>query len=408
MRYQLCPEDFVVQERIHLPLDSAGDLAIYRVEKRGVTTRQVQRHIAAQLGRRDADVQAPALKDKQAVAVQYVWLRGTGPAELRGPGYTARFVGRSRRPLRPTDLLGNRFTVRLRDLSPGDAQAITTHLHTLAHHGLPNYYDHQRFGSYTAHPQAPTPFIGKTILLRDAEGAVWTYLACPFAGDPRPVKAFKAQARRRWGVWPELLDIAPRPSNYRSLLTFLQDHPRDFRRALNLIPRRLLSLYLVAYQSYLWNRIAGAYLAHHLALDSDGPHLTILDRALPIYRRLAPPQRAQLGKTNIPLPHHRATFSDAALERIAHAVLAEEGLSLNELKARILKRAYLPKGQRPLLLFPTEIAVQAPQQDDRFPGRQQMQVSFTLPRGAFATLVLRRLAYGLEAGWSTDDPQSVE
>ena len=82
MRFKAQPEDFVVEELARLPLASADDYAIYRVEKRGVTTLQVQTHIAAQLGRRSSDVSTPALKDKNSSAVQHLCLRGTGPAEL--------------------------------------------------------------------------------------------------------------------------------------------------------------------------------------------------------------------------------------------------------------------------------------------------------------------------------------
>lgn len=384
-------EDFVVEELARLPLDVAGDFAIYRVEKRDVTTLQVQHHMAAQLKRRSADVQAPALKDKQAVAIQHVWVRGTGPAELSGPGYQARFVGRSRRPLRPSDLSGNRFTITLRDLSPDKAAAVSKQLHRLARHGLPNYFDRQRFGSYISQADAPNAFIGKTILQRDAEGAVRDYLARPFVGDPSPVRAFKRVAQAHWGEWAYLLVEAPRPSNYRSVLTFLKDHPQDFRKALNLVPRRLLSLYVVAYQSYLWNRIAGEYLARRLATDGQLSTLTILGLALPVYSKLPDEQFAALKTASIPLPEHRAVYADPILAAVVQEALSAEGLALNDLKARILQRAYLPRGHRPLLLFPADVTCDQIDRGAAFPGRQACRLSFTLPAGAFATLVLKRL-----------------
>ena len=50
-------------------------------------------------------------------------------------------------------------------------------------------------------PGAPDHFIGKTILRRDANGAVRAYLARPFIGDPQRVRKFKAVARQHWGEW---------------------------------------------------------------------------------------------------------------------------------------------------------------------------------------------------------------
>jgi len=396
MRFKVRLEDFIVEELARLPLTSRGDFAIYQVEKRDITTLQVQTRIAAQLQRRLADVQTPALKDKKAIATQYLCVRGSSPAELVGRGYRARFVGRSPRPLRPLDLTGNRFTITLRDLSPAETNAIQERLNEVACYGLPNYFDEQRFGSYSPEPDAPDRFIGKTILRRDAEGAVRAYLTHRFAGDPARVCTFKALAKQHWGEWAHLLNKAPRPSNYRSLLTYLKDHPQSYRKALNLVPRRLLSLYLVAYQSYLWNQIAGSYLAHWLGSDASAKRpfrtLSILDLSLPIYHKLSAQQQATLGALSIPLPGHRAVYKDPVLAGVVRDVLEAEALQLNDLKARILQRAYLPKGMRPLLLHPAAVTCGAPRDDDHFPGRQAINTSFTLPSGAFATLVLKALA----------------
>lgn len=397
MRFKVKPEDFVVEELARLPLAPEGDFAIYRVEKRNVTTLRVQMDIAAQLRRRSSDVQSPALKDKKSAAIQYLCIRGTGPGQLNGLGYRAHFVGRSRRSLRPSDLTGNRFTINLRDLSPGEAGQVAEQLSEVARYGLPNYFDEQRFGSYSLQPDAPDRFIGKTILRRDAEGAVRAYLAHPFLGDPPSVRAFKAVARQNWGEWAYLLEKAPRPSNYRSLLTYLKDHPQGYRKALNLIPRRLLSLYLAAYQGYLWNQIAGGYLADVLPADACVCTLTVLGLALPVYGALSSTQHAALSEMAVPLPGHRATYANPALAGVVQKVLAAEGLELNDLKARILRRAYLSKGGRRLILQPADVASDDVQDDDQFPGRQALRVRFTLPPGAFATLVLKRLTLSDDA-----------
>jgi tRNA pseudouridine13 synthase len=205
------------------------------------------------------------------------------------------------------------------------------------------------------------------------------------------VRKFKAMARQHWGQWAYLLDKAPRPSNYRSVLTYLKDHPEGFRKALNLIPRRLLSLYLVAYQSYLWNQITGRFLAHELPAESLMRALTILDLTLPIYHTLADSLLTTLSDMRALLPSHRAVYADPILVDVVQEVLASEGLELNDLKARILQRAYLPKGLRPLLLFPADAVLHAIDEDDEYLGRWVARVSFTLPRGAFATLVIKRL-----------------
>jgi tRNA pseudouridine13 synthase len=390
VRYKVRPGDFIVEERARLRLAPAGDFAIYRVRKRGVTTLGVQAQMARALGVPQSDVVFPALKDKEAVAVQHAAVRAAGPAQLAGDGFEARLLGYSPRPLTPDDIFANCFTLVLRDLSAAEAARVRERSAQVAQLGLPNYFDEQRFGSL-----APgEDHIAKRILQRDAAGALRAYLTQPFAGDPGPVREFKSFAAAHWGDWDALFEAAPRPSNFRSVLTYLRDHPTDDpaeralhdRKALNLVTQRLLSIYLSAYQSLLWNRIAGRYLDALLGGASD--HVEIAGAQLPLYTRPSP----QLDRgIAIPLPNHRASYADPRLAAITAQVLAEEGLTLDDLKARILKRAYLPKGKRALLLFPEEMDCQLPEPDERFPGRQKIVVSFTLPRGSYATLVLKAL-----------------
>lgn len=386
MRIKYRPEDFIVVEQARLPLSQTGSYAIYKVEKRGVTSLSVQVQIAARLNRARSDVQTPALKDKASVAIQYLSLKGTGPNQIDGDGFSAQFVGRSPRPLRPSDLSGNRFEVTLRDLSPDQAASIKSRLDEIARHGLPNYFDQQRFGSYSP----GFGFIGKAILQRDAKASVRAYLARPFIGDPPHVREFKRIANERWGDWAGLMEVAPRPSNYRSLLTYLKDHPDGYRKALNLIPQRLLSLFLVAYQSYLWNRITAVYLNQALA-DTDRFNLTLLGRPHPVYYRLTDSLQGRLSEASLPLPQHRAVYKRPEPAKIVQELLEKEGFGLNDLKARILQKAYLPKGKRPLLLFPGEISPAQLEPDDQFPGRQAARLAFSLPSGSYATLVLKSL-----------------
>lgn len=403
MRYKVQPQDFVVEEQMRPPLASRGDFAIYRLRKRGVAALRVQAQIARALGVSQSDVVIPALKDKNAVTVQYIAVRSTGPARMTGDGFEAEFLGRSRRSLTPSDITANRFTAVLRDLAD-EAARIPERLAQLAQSGLPNYFDQQRFGSVVPGED----HIGKRILRRDAERALRAYLTQPFVGDPAPVRQFKAFACAHWGDWDRLFEAAPRPSNYRSVLTYLRDHPTGgsaqratcYRKPLNLITRRLLSIYLSAYQSLLWNRIAGRYL--EAGLGEVTSYVEIAGERMPLYHALPSHFDRDIA---IPLPHHRAVYSPSnsprsgesddslpSLTTIVAQVLAEEGLVLNDLKARILKKAYLSKGKRALLLFPQDASASSPQPDERFPGRSKLTVVFALPRGSYATLVLKALA----------------
>jgi tRNA pseudouridine13 synthase len=393
VRYKVCPEDFVVEERARLRLVPRGDFAVYRVRKRGVTTLGVQAQMARALGVGRSDVVFPALKDKDAVTVQHAAVRISRDAaspQLTGKGFEARFLGHSPCPLAPGDIAANRFQIVLRDLSAQDVARIRARSVQVTRSGLPNYFDEQRFGSLSPGEE----HIAKRILQRDAEGALRAYLAQPFVGDPAPVRKFKAFTADHWGDWDALFEAAPRPSNFRSVLTYLRDHPTDdpeeramhHRKALNLITRRLLSIYLSAYQSLLWNRIAGRYLE---AFGEPTRYVEIAGEQLPLYDEFPPRLDRDVA---IPLPNHRARYANPDLAAIVAQALEEEGFEIDDLKARILKRAYLSKGKRALFLFPEGFACSSSEPDERFSDRYRVTVAFILPRGSYATLVLKALS----------------
>jgi tRNA pseudouridine13 synthase len=390
MRYRVLAEDFRVAEVVHLPRSAGGAYTLYRVHKVARTTLEVQAALARALGCRLAAVHFPALKDRQAVAEQYTSVRAVGPEELRGDGWVARRVGRAHRPLRSGDLRGNRFTAVLRDLAAEEVPAVGERLKLLARAGLPNYFDEQRFGSYSP-GQA---WVGKTILCGDAEGALRAHLGQDMAGDPPEVATFKAQVRDCWGHWEHLFDVAPRPSNFRSVLVFLRDHPAGFRQALNLVTPRVLSLYLAAFQSLLWNRTVARFLRGQ---GSPASEVEVAGDRLPLYAALPEGLLQEWRALSVPLPHHRAVYTGEWASLFAE-VLAAERMTQDDLKARLLRRAYLGPGTRALLLFPQDAAVLEEEADERFAGRRKLSVRFSLPPGAYATMVLRALGADREPG----------
>ncbi|MCR4392377.1 MAG: tRNA pseudouridine(13) synthase TruD [Candidatus Acetothermia bacterium] len=390
MRFKHVPEDFQVEELLSIRPEPRGTYPVYRVEKRGLPTLAVHDRLAARFGIAPGAVRFPALKDKDALAVQYCTVDTRSASTwVSGPGFSARRVGFLPRPLSPRDLAGNRFRIVLRDLDPEEVPALRARWEALACAGFPNYFDLQRFGSWSRRLGFP----GKLILQGDVEGALRCYLAEPLVGDPPGVLRFKRLAREHWGDWATLKAHAPK-SNLRSVLSFLADHPTELKKALNLVTPRVLSLWLSAYQSFLWNRTASRHLAWRLQEAGVPPaYLATPFGALvsPADGVLAPPL-SELLRLEIPLLSHRTRITDPAMGSIVEEVLREEGLRLPDLRARALHRVYLGQGTRRLWAVPTEAAWLGEDEDERFPGRRRVTMTFTLPPGSYATLLLRALA----------------
>ena len=207
-------------------------------------------------------------------------------------------------------------------------------------------------------------------------------------GIPKLIREFKQLVESHWGQWGYLLHQAPRPSNFRSVITYLKDHPHEYRKATNLIQDRLLSIYLSAYQSWVWNLIAAKYFE----------------------REEPAPYAIEIANAMFPLPEPTETtaaFVDVLIDRprltanytgdfaaAAQEVFTAENLEIRDFKARILRRVYLSKGERPIWYMPSEVSVGDVSVDDEYEKRWKTTVSFSLESGRYASLILK-VAAGL-------------
>ena len=144
------PEDFIVDEDLGFPLSGDGEHVFVRVEKRGWTTDQVARELGRHCKVRPVAVSHAGMKDRHGVTRQWFSVQMPGqeaPLELGEfrDGVRILELGRNRRKLRRGALLGNRFSLRLRELDAAPP-AVHQRLARIARLGVPNYFGTQRFG----------------------------------------------------------------------------------------------------------------------------------------------------------------------------------------------------------------------------------------------------------------------
>ncbi|RDI94806.1 tRNA pseudouridine(13) synthase TruD [Meiothermus sp. QL-1] len=149
------PADFQVFEVPAYAPAGEGEHLFLRVEKEGLTTRRVVELIAQRLGVEEGQIGVAGLKDKHALAQQYLSLPARFEPRLKLledlPG--VRILGWARHPhkLRLGHLAGNRFRILIRGArEPGRVEAV---LRQLAERGVPNYYGPQRFGLGGQNPE---------------------------------------------------------------------------------------------------------------------------------------------------------------------------------------------------------------------------------------------------------------
>jgi tRNA pseudouridine13 synthase len=144
------PEDFVVDELLGFAPDGDGEHLLLRVRKTGANTDWTARRLAQLAGVHVRSVGYAGLKDRHAVTTQWLSVPlGPRPvpdwAPLAADGIEVLECYRHRRKLRRGALAGNRFVLRLRDVS-GDLDAFGRLIERVAGQGVPNYFGPQRFG----------------------------------------------------------------------------------------------------------------------------------------------------------------------------------------------------------------------------------------------------------------------
>jgi len=227
------------------------------------------------------------------------------------------------------------------------------------------------------------------MVLGDYEGALRRALTAAYEFDRVDERRAKQVLKECWGSWRECKDRLP-PGHERDLVEYLLHRPADFRGAAARLRPELQGMYLAAYQSYLWNRILAKWLADWLPT---GQRLTIETKLgpLPMPHGLDDEQRRRLADMIITLPAARSPFDSAApWATAAERVLSGEGLAWSDLKLRGLRKPFFSRGERAAIVFPKDISAAAVD-DDRHGGRRAVRLSFTLPRGSYATMVVKRL-----------------
>ncbi|MFA6303183.1 MAG: tRNA pseudouridine(13) synthase TruD [Legionella sp.] len=147
--FKSTPEDFQVDELVSGQFSGEGEHILLKIEKRGLNTEEVVKSLGRLINKPTKLISYAGLKDRQALSTQ--WLSVHAPGEtiagietLAEPGWKVIESARHNKKLRPGYLSGNRFTIRLRDLTHIDD--LQQRIEQVKQSGVPNYFGEQRFG----------------------------------------------------------------------------------------------------------------------------------------------------------------------------------------------------------------------------------------------------------------------
>ncbi|NIQ93058.1 MAG: tRNA pseudouridine(13) synthase TruD [Desulfuromonadales bacterium] len=379
-------EDFRVEEiPLYLPCGE-GEHLYLDVEKTGLTTHDLVRRLARALNVRERDIGYAGLKDARATTRQFVSVPGVTAEQAAGVRIdgvqilSARLHGNK---LRLGHLAGNRFAIRLRHCQPQAAERAQAILEILGRKGAPNFFGEQRYGAL-----GNSHLIGRAMLSGDYATAVRTII-----GDPEKIRNERwreAAERYRAGEPDKALACLPgRMRTERSLLHALLDG-KDHRQAVLRLPRKMLRLYLSACQSFLFDRLVAARLdelgtlrAGDLAIKHEnGACFLVEDPA-------KEQERADLFEISptAPLFGYKIRLAEGPVGETERALLAAESIDADNFD---VGRGLSMPGERRAMRVPLSDYSASAEND-------ALLVRFALPRGSYATSVLREIVKDVPA-----------
>ena len=383
MKLKHRPNDFRVRELLDESyIESSGSHLVYRVTKRKLTSLEAAEVLANMAGIEPGDISMAGLKDRQGVTEQYMSARGGKTVELSSPELKIVPVGRASNELTSEHSRGNHFEIRLRDLTHHEQRRLFAHRATVERLGVPNYFDEQRFGNL----RYGQGWIARELMEGRHEEALKSLLCAASERDSGAIGAFKRALRESWGDWSACREVAGRFGQHHSVFDHLRRNEGDFAGAFFHVSSRLRLIHLYAFQSHLWNRAVARMLAARagdagarVALGLEGP-LVFPDHDMD--PPLDPEDTFRLPGEGL------EDVEDPVQRSLLAGVLADEGLEPERFRIEGVSGFQLKGEDRALMIQPRDLRVR--REDPR--GRQGgCSLSFELPRGAYATLVVRAL-----------------
>lgn len=387
-------EDFLVDEIPLYQPAGEGEHIYMLVEKRGMSSFDMLREVARHFGVERGAVSHAGLKDKQAITRQVVSVHTPGKTPedfpmLRHERMAVLWTDLHTNKLRPGHLAGNRFSIRIRGVEPTAVVAAKRVLDRLEREGVPNRFGEQRFGHLENNH-----LIGRAIMLMRHREALDLLLGpC----DAHPMAQPEARIAYHHGDYDTALDFMPghlRTEVY-ALRRLRKGHPAN--RIINGLDHTTARYYLSALQSAVfnavldqrvvegtWNRIVEGDLA---MLESNRAVFAV-DAAT-----AADPETARRAASfdispSGPMFGPKMTEAAGPVRDLEHRALARCGLGAGDIAAYDAKHPGMVSGSR----RPVRVRLGSPEIEggmDEHGGF--VRVAFDLPRGSFATAVLREI-----------------
>ena len=349
---------------------------LYILEKSNIDSNHAVSQIKKKFG---IELKVIGLKDAKANTKQYATTEQIKniQREIRTDRLYLSLCGFTQKPLRKASLLGNEFTIIIKDTVPLDVSNFEQEIKNIA-----NFYGLQRFGS----ERSVTHLVGKEILKRKFRNAVELLLCYTSEYDSKMSMEIREKCRDPHN-YPWLLKHLPRGMDIEYQLMLAIVKGKDAIYALRSIPINVRRLFVQAYQAYIFNLCLSKAVMNEenlirvkygdLCFETEGP--LIFGKI----RKFDP----VCGSDSNTVPAIRlAGYSfqggKGRFEMITQDTMKDECITARDFYIKEMEELSSQGGFRQAPLWCMDFS---------FVNETALTLSFKLPKGSYATTLLREL-----------------
>lgn len=389
-------EDFYVEEIPETYPSGEGPNTWLWIEKNSRTTLDVVLDIARELKINRKQMGFAGMKDKKAVTRQWICISNKTPEELQGLEeklHNVKIINitPNQKKLRMGQLVGNKFRLMVRGVDDPESatQEAQEILNQLKERGVPNYYGYQRFGK----DRPNTHLVGKALIKGGVKDAVDRYIGHPYDTEPKHIQ----EARRFYdeGELEESLESMPSGMRYekmmlRALIKEMKKKgeltEKSYILALRSIPKPLSRMFVHAYQSYLFNRAVSE--RSKLGIDQYVKGDILIDNEEHLIHEFSEEEiDNQIKKfeahPSSPLYGSKVPLAGGKLGEMEQKVLDEENLKLEDFTVPQMSKLGSHGIRRAMRFKIWDVSAEATEEG--------VLLSFSIPKGCYATAVLREV-----------------
>lgn len=376
-RIKSTAQDFQVKEIPLYPASGTGEHLFLHIEKCNISTMDLVYQLSRQLQISPNEIAYAGRKDSCSLSWQYLSVPFSCESmisKISIPGVTVLDCQRHSNKLRIGHLAGNHFSILIRDVAENAQENARHILEILQKRGVPNYFGDQRFGV-----QSNTHYVGKAMLMGNPEKVCDAIFQSNVSLESSRLE--EAIALYQQGKYQEAMAAIPSSFSTEKHILKMLAFGNSKKKAIDRIPWKIQKFYICAYQSSLFNHTLNSRLgfidrieAGDLAVKHPGSAVFLVQDTAVEQKRCDNGEISPSG----PIFGHKMIEPQGTQGEREKRVLEEEGITLD-----MFQPFHLKGERRSYRILLKEVKLEKTQEG--------LWLSFSLPKGCYATVVLREI-----------------